>query len=195
MAYRFGSFVFDRQRGLLQAGEPVPLEPQVFDLLGYLIDHRDRVVTKDELNDRIWNGRCVSEAALSTRIRAVRRALGDDRAQQKYVRTLPKRGFQFVAGVDVVATADGDLPTPERQRLGWAAIALALGLALAVLVAGRSMAGSAETTGARASEPPRSFRSRSCPSTTSPASPIRSISPMRSRRISLPICRGYGTPS
>jgi len=120
MAYRFEGFVFDRARGLFAAGQPVALEPQVFELLSYLLDHRDRVVTKDELNAAIWGGRIVSEAALSTRIRAVRRALGDDRGQQKYIRTHPKRGFRFVAPVEAVddgATAGPKPPRPRSPRL------------------------------------------------------------------------------
>ncbi|MDX1576210.1 MAG: winged helix-turn-helix domain-containing protein, partial [Kiloniellales bacterium] len=69
MSYRFDTFVFDRERGLFDNGTPVPLEPQGLDLLGYLLAHRDRVVSRDELNDEIWDGRIVSEAALSTCIR------------------------------------------------------------------------------------------------------------------------------
>ena len=99
MSYRFDQFSFDRDRGLLDDGHDVPLEPQAFELLSYLIEHRDRVVTRDELIENVWGGRIVSEAALSTQIRAVRRVLGDDRAQQRYIRTHPKRGFQFVAHV------------------------------------------------------------------------------------------------
>lgn len=101
MVYRFESFVFDPDAaGLIDSGQPVALEPQVFNLLKYLIEHRGRIVSKDELIDEIWGGRVITDAALNTRIRAVRRALGDDRAQQKFLRTYPKRGFQFVAETD-----------------------------------------------------------------------------------------------
>jgi len=116
MAYHFGNFVFDRERGLFDSGKPVPLEPQAFDLLSYLLENRDRLVTRDELNERIWNGRIVSDAALSTQIRTIRRAFGDDRAQQKYIRTYPKRGFQFVADVDFVDEADRELPAHSQRR-------------------------------------------------------------------------------
>ncbi len=116
MSYRFGAFLFDRERGLLEAGRPVPLEPQVVDLLGYLIENRDRVVSRNELNDAIWNGRIVSEAALSTRIRAVRKALGDDRTQQKYIRTHPKRGFQFVAAVEQVSAEEAASAATGGER-------------------------------------------------------------------------------
>jgi TolB-like protein/DNA-binding winged helix-turn-helix (wHTH) protein/Tfp pilus assembly protein PilF len=107
MVYRFESFVFDPDAaGLLESGQPVALEPQVFSLLKYLVENRGRIVSKDELIDEIWQGRAISDAALNTRIRAVRRALGDDRAQQKYLRTYPKRGFQFVAPVAQVSAEE-----------------------------------------------------------------------------------------
>lgn len=85
---------------LLRDGAEVPLQPQVLSLLAYLIENRDRIVSKDELIDALWNGRIVSDAALNTRIRDVRRALEDDGREQRYIRTFPKRGVQFVAGVD-----------------------------------------------------------------------------------------------
>ena len=134
MAYRFDRFVFDRHRRLWAAGKPVALEPQVADLLGYLMKHRERVVGKEELNEAIWDGRFVSEAALSTRIRAVRRALGDDRNQQKFIRTHPKRGFQFVADVEMVderAPVGTDaVPTPRRR---WLPVTALLALVLVIL--------------------------------------------------------------
>ena len=115
VSYRFGSFVFDRERGLLDDGVRVPLEPQVEELLACLLDNRGRIVTKDELHEKIWKGRIVSEAALSTRIRAVRRVLGDDRDQQKYIRTHPKRGFEFVAEVEEFEPDESSLGPPSRQ--------------------------------------------------------------------------------
>ena len=136
MPYRFESFVFDRERGLFDEGAPVAIEPQGFELLGYLVEHRDRVVSRDELNTEIWQGRVVSEAALSTCIRGVRRALGDDRQSQKFIRTHPKRGFQFVAEVESIDAAEGELPaapkaesrTAKRSRriLPFAALVLVL---------------------------------------------------------------------
>ena len=139
MPYSFDRFVFDRERGLLEGGEPVPLEPQVLDLLCYLLENRDRVVTRDELTEEIWDGRIVSDAALSTQIRSIRRALGDDRSQQKYVRTLPKRGFQFVAPVDLVDGIEApstvaDLKQPRRRSSSRSAALFAL-LAFVVVAA------------------------------------------------------------
>ena len=140
MSYRFDSFLFDPKRGLFDAGTPVPLEPQVFDLLSYLLENRDRVVTRDELIDRIWDGRIVSEAALSTQIRAVRRALGDDRTQQKYVRTHPKRGFQFVAEVahldDVECEPATRQSRPSRRKRVIPMAFVALAVVLATVIGG-----------------------------------------------------------
>ena len=79
-------------------GNLVPVEPQVFDLLIQLLENSDRVVTKDEIIERVWHGRIVSEAALSSRIKAVRQAIGDDGASQACIRTIRRRGFRVVAG-------------------------------------------------------------------------------------------------
>ncbi|HEX2726705.1 MAG TPA: winged helix-turn-helix domain-containing protein [Beijerinckiaceae bacterium] len=88
---------------LRRAGEVVHVEPQVFRLLLLLIENRDRIVSKDEILDAVWDGRIVSEAALSSRINAVRRAIGDNGNDQTLVRTLHKRGFRFVGEVQTVA--------------------------------------------------------------------------------------------
>ena len=86
MDFRFGDFEIDAARQeLRQAGAPVHIEPQVFDLLVYLVQHRDRIVSKDELIETIWHGRAISEAALSSRISAARRALGDNGNDQTLI--------------------------------------------------------------------------------------------------------------
>jgi TolB-like protein len=95
-----------RRHELRRAGDVVHIEPQVFDLLLHLIRNRDRVVSKDELFDTIWNGRIVSEAALSSRINAARRAVGDDGDRQQLIKTVHKRGFRFVGEVREAETAD-----------------------------------------------------------------------------------------
>ncbi len=86
-----------------RAGVPVPLEPQAFDVLAYLVSHRDRVVAKEELMDTVWGGRFVSETAVTSRIKQVRRALGDDGHSQRMIRTLHGRGYRFVAPVEARA--------------------------------------------------------------------------------------------
>jgi TolB-like protein/Tfp pilus assembly protein PilF len=89
-----------RRQELRRAGAPVHIEPQVFDLLVHLIRNRDRIVGKDELFEKIWNGRIVSEAALSSRINAARKVIGDDGDRQSLIKTIHKRGFRFVGAVD-----------------------------------------------------------------------------------------------
>ena len=104
--FRFASFEIDVARQeLRRAGAVVHIEPQVFDLIVYLIQHRDRIVTKDELIDTIWQSRFVSEAALSSRISAARRALGDSGNDQSLIRTLRKRGFRFVGEIVETSSA------------------------------------------------------------------------------------------
>jgi len=106
-------------------GELVPVEPQVFDLLVFLLKNPDRVVTKDEIIEHIWSGRSVSEAALSSRIKAVRQAIGDDGASQTCIRTIHRRGFRVVAPVsldDAPATrlSSSDDPGTPNQALNQA---------------------------------------------------------------------------
>ncbi len=124
MAYRFGEFTLDRSAGLRAGDAPVALEPQALRLLEFLIEHRARIVTKQDLIEEIWQGRAITDAALATRIRAVRRALGDDAAQQAYIRTYPKRGFQFVAPV---RDANSAIRLPRLKAVALVAVfALAL---------------------------------------------------------------------
>jgi adenylate cyclase len=100
LLYGFENFVLDTSRRELRGGEVlVRVEPQVFDLLEYLIVHRDRVVTRDDLFDSIWKGRIVSDATLSSRISAARSAIGDTGERQQLIRTLPRKGFRFVGAV------------------------------------------------------------------------------------------------
>jgi TolB-like protein len=100
LRYLFEGYALDPDcRELLRGTAPVAVEPQVFDLLLYLIQNRERVVSKDDLLASVWHGRIVSESALSTRINAARAALGDTGAAQRLVRTLPRKGLRFVAPV------------------------------------------------------------------------------------------------
>ena len=99
--FRFADFEIDiARRELRRGGAVVHIEPQVFDLLVHLIRNRDRIVSKDELIEVIWQGRIVSEAALSSRISAARRVLGDSGNDQTLIRTMYKRGFRFVGELD-----------------------------------------------------------------------------------------------
>ncbi|MFP6732644.1 MAG: winged helix-turn-helix domain-containing tetratricopeptide repeat protein [Rhodospirillales bacterium] len=101
MIYHFGDFALDTDSlELSQGGAPVEVEPQVFSLLACLIENRERVVSKDELIELVWDGRIVSDGTLNTRINSVRRAVGDDGKRQAVIKTFPRRGFRFVAALD-----------------------------------------------------------------------------------------------
>lgn len=87
------------RRELFRAERPVATAPKVFDLLVYLAEHRERVVSRDELIDAVWLGRIVSESTLASHINAVRKAVGDDGQQQRVIRTVARKGFRFAADV------------------------------------------------------------------------------------------------
>src|SRR5262245_43578826 len=114
MTYVFGDCEIDPDRyEVRRGGHPVPVEPQVFDVLRYLVEHDDRVVTKEELLDNVWGDCFVSEAALTSRIKDARRAGGDDGQLQQVIRTVHGRGYRFVA---TIVTVDGERriePSPE----------------------------------------------------------------------------------
>lgn len=100
MVLAFGDYEVDVDLfEVRRSGTRLAVEPQVFDILRYLITHRDRVVTKEELLDNIWGDRFVSEAALTSRIKAARRAVGDDGKRQQLIRTVHGRGYRFLAAV------------------------------------------------------------------------------------------------
>lgn len=104
MLYRFGAFELDPAAGELRGDRGVvPVEPQVFALLLLLVENRERLVSKDEIVERVWDGRPVSDSAISSRVKAARQALGDDGEAQLFIRTLHRRGFRFVADTRVVA--------------------------------------------------------------------------------------------
>jgi TolB-like protein len=100
LRYLFEDFAFDTDRRELHRGtDVVSIAPQVFDLLDYLIRNRERVVSKDDLISAVWNGRIVSDAALTTRLNAARSAIGDTGERQLLIKTLPRKGFRFVGTV------------------------------------------------------------------------------------------------
>jgi len=100
LLYFFDKFALDPGRRELRCGAAViAMEPQAFDLLVHLIRRREHVVSRDELIEQIWDGRIVSESALSTRINAVRKAIGDSGIEQRLIKTLPRKGVRFVGKV------------------------------------------------------------------------------------------------
>jgi TolB-like protein len=120
MVLVFGDHRLDSaRRELLRGACRIELEPKAFDLLAYLVKNRDRVVSKDDLLEAVWDGRIVSESALTTRINAVRRALDDDGASQRFIRTLNRKGFRFVGEVTEVpdTVADHAPLLPEKPSL------------------------------------------------------------------------------
>lgn len=118
MIYAFTDFELDTDRQELQQnGDPVPLQPQVFHLLQFLVENRARVVTKDELIDEVWEGRAISDGSLNARINAARRALGDTGDLQAVIKTLPRKGFRFVAETTQNGSETIDAPlTPDIPR-------------------------------------------------------------------------------
>jgi pimeloyl-ACP methyl ester carboxylesterase/DNA-binding winged helix-turn-helix (wHTH) protein len=99
--YRFGDYQIDTDLFELRRGvDAIKVEPQVFDLLVYLISHRNRVVSQSELLDKIWSGKIVSLSTVASRINAARSAIGDTGAAQKLLRTIQRKGFRFVGEVD-----------------------------------------------------------------------------------------------
>lgn len=104
LVFVFEDFTLDPEAGELRRNDvPVKLEPQVFDLLLFMVESQGGLVTRDALLERVWRGRIVSDTAISSRIKALRKALGDDGKEQRLLRTVPKRGFRFVAPVRTVA--------------------------------------------------------------------------------------------
>src|SRR5260370_40449123 len=100
LRYLFEEYALDTDRRELHRGpDVVSAAPQVFDLLAYLIRNRERVVSKDDLINAIWNGRIVSDAALTTRLNVARSVIGDSGEEQRLLKTLARKGFRFVGQV------------------------------------------------------------------------------------------------
>jgi pimeloyl-ACP methyl ester carboxylesterase len=115
--FLFEDFTLDGGRRELRAnGTVVPVEPQVFDLLVYLIENRDRVVSKDDLIASVWGGRIVSDSTLDSRINGVRKVLGDSGKEQRLIRTATRKGIRFVG--DVVEKADENISASVKSLSG-----------------------------------------------------------------------------
>lgn len=117
MIYRFGEYELDTDLyELRRDGEPCRLEPQVFDVLTYLVVNHDRVVSKDDLLENVWGDKYVSEAALSSRLMAARRAVGDSGQEQNLIRTVHGRGYRFIGRVEELPGRH-EPPAPARPSL------------------------------------------------------------------------------
>lgn len=111
MRFSFLDFEIDTEKHEFRAhGEIRRIEPQVFDLLHYFVENADRLISRDELIGKVWNGRVVSDATIDARINAARKAVDDDGGRQTIIRTVPRRGFRFVASV---SRADGGAAVPR----------------------------------------------------------------------------------
>jgi len=132
---RFGRFVFDAENALLtRDGEDVALPPRAAEVLKHLLTHPGEVVPKEALLDAAWNGVAVSEHSLSEAIKVLRRALQDDPREPRYIQTLYRRGFRFLAPVEVDREGPRPAPAPERRRsarLSWVLALSASSLAIA----------------------------------------------------------------
>jgi TolB-like protein/Tfp pilus assembly protein PilF len=112
MQFSFSDHALDTDRRELRRGsDPIAVEPQVFDLLVYLLQNRDRVVSKEELNAAVWGGRIVSDSTMTSRINAARKAVGDSGKQQQLIRTIARKGFRFVGDV----TMHSDVGQPDAR--------------------------------------------------------------------------------
>lgn len=114
--YKFADFELDPVQGLSRDGASVELEPQALQLLEFLVERRTGIVSKQDLIDEIWSGKAITDAALNTRIHSVRKALGDTASTSQFIKTYPKRGFQFVAAVSTDKTEEA-LSKPRRRLL------------------------------------------------------------------------------
>ena len=125
MLLRFDAYAIDtKTRELRRGSELVPVEPQVFDLLVFLIEQRDRVVSKDDLVANVWHGRIVSDSTLTSRINAARKALGDSGEQQNLIRTIARKGFRFIGTLREHDTQPKRMPRPAGAASERPAIAV-----------------------------------------------------------------------
>ncbi|TXL71385.1 tetratricopeptide repeat protein [Vineibacter terrae] len=119
MQYRFEDYLLDPdRRELTQGSEAIAVGPKVFDLLLYLVQHRDRVVSRDDLLQAVWDGRIVSESTLTSHINALRRAIGDNGETQRLIRTAARKGFRFVGDVWEEARAADRVSSVETGTAG-----------------------------------------------------------------------------
>lgn len=125
MKYRFLNCELDTDRQELTVDNGArPIEPQVFSLLTFLVANRDRVVSRDELNEAVWQGRVVSDETLSSRISAARKAIGDSGREQAAIRTIARRGFRFVADVECEQEPPSAVSAPVEEATERPAVAV-----------------------------------------------------------------------
>ena len=133
--YRFDDFVVDPETWRLsRGGQEIHLEPVVLNLLIYLISHRDRLVTRQELMDSVWGDTVISESAVSQAVARLRKALGDDSATHRYLETVHSKGFRFIAEVEEADSPDHAVPASAEPRKTAERRVLVAGAAMVILV-------------------------------------------------------------
>lgn len=145
---QFGDVTVDLRRvSVKRAGRPVPLEPKTFDVLRYLLEHRDRLVTKEELLDVVWANTFVTPNVLTRAVAQLRKALGDDAFEARYIETAARRGYRFIAAVEAgtvraaaPASLEGARPSapvvptlPARRRVPLAAVLGVVGVTVVTI--------------------------------------------------------------
>ncbi|MDJ0778866.1 MAG: winged helix-turn-helix domain-containing protein, partial [Gammaproteobacteria bacterium] len=118
MIYKFNQFTLDTDRYQLKLGDkPVSIEPLAFDLLVFLLEHKDRVVTRNELLESLWKGKVVTDAALGARLKDARKAIQDSGSTQAVIKTVHGRGYQFIAAVtEIEAGQVASTHAPQATR-------------------------------------------------------------------------------
>jgi Tol biopolymer transport system component/DNA-binding winged helix-turn-helix (wHTH) protein len=139
LIYQFDDLQVNRRAfTVLKDGSPLPLEPKAFEVLVFLIDHRGRLVEKNELLDAVWKEAFVTTNALTRVIAHLRKMLGDDAKVAKYIETVPTRGYRFIAEVEVnsdLAVVENSYPGTARQQIDVQALALiCIGVLLALVI-------------------------------------------------------------
>jgi DNA-binding winged helix-turn-helix (wHTH) protein/TolB-like protein len=146
MKYQIAEFLIDTARFRISSGDAlISVEPKVFDLLVYLIGHRDRVVTREELFKEVWDGREVSDATLSNHVKSARKVLGDSGELQSTIQTIRGRGYQFIAPVSVIPEGDAaPASQPAASRFAklvapaWRLPLVVVGVLVAALIGWRT---------------------------------------------------------
>ena len=119
MVYRFADCVLDTQLYTLdRAGQSTRLAPKVFEVLCYLIEHRGRVVSKQELCDQVWEGLAITDAAMESCLRAVRLTVGDSGQAQRIIQTQRGHGYRFVADLEASSAPAGGCTPPSHTTPG-----------------------------------------------------------------------------
>ncbi len=117
--YEFDDFrLNESERQLIRNGQPVSLTPKAFDLLLFLVENKNRLVGKNELLEKVWNGSFVEEANLNVNVSTLRKALGESASQNRFIETVPKKGYRFVADVREIDSSEAEIlianHTPTR---------------------------------------------------------------------------------